>query len=58
MLSTAATSSTAVAIRALDLVEENVEAQRRQWELQLEQARYETRVDEIDRSRDRKSDDD
>jgi DNA invertase Pin-like site-specific DNA recombinase len=33
-----------VAIRVLEQVEENVEAQRRQWELQLEQARYEARA--------------
>jgi DNA invertase Pin-like site-specific DNA recombinase len=33
-----------VAIRVMEQVEENVEAQRRQWELQLEQARYEARA--------------
>ncbi len=33
-----------VAIRVLDQVEQKIAAQRRQWELQLEQARYEARV--------------
>jgi len=33
-----------VAIRVMGQVEENIEAQRRQWELQLEQARYEARA--------------
>lgn len=33
-----------VAIRVMEQVEENIEAQRRQWELQLEQARYEARA--------------